>query len=182
MILETDRLLLREFVPDDRHAVWSYQRDPLYLQYYEWPDRTPEEVDYFVQGFIRQAQEEPRKVYQLAICSRATGTLVGNCGIRLAKPHDEQADMGFELGPSHWGLGFATEAARALLRFGFQDLRLHRIWARCVADNLRSANVLRKAGLRLEARLREHEYFKGRWWDTLLFGILVAEWDGDRRD
>jgi RimJ/RimL family protein N-acetyltransferase len=69
-----------------------------------------------------------------------------------------------------------------LLRFGFQDLRLHRIWARCVADNLRSANVLRKAGLRLEARLREHEYFKGRWWDTLLFGILVAEWDGDRRD
>ena len=175
MILVTERLLLREFVPGDWHAVFSYQLDPLYLRYYEWTVRTPEDVQEFVQGFIRQQQLRPRAKYQFAICSRASGLLIGNGGIRLAKPDDMQAEIGFELGPLHWGQGFATEAAQALIRFGFEDLHLHRIWARCVADNSRSANVLGKTGMRLEARLRENETFKGRWWDTLVFGILDLE-------
>jgi len=176
MVLATERLLLREFVPGDWHTVLSYQLDPLYLRYYEWTERTPEDVQEFVQGFIWQQQACPRAKYQFAICSRASGLLIGNGGIRLVKPDDLQAEIGFELGPLHWGQGFATEAAQALIRFGFEDLHLHRIWARCVADNSRSANVLGKASMRLEARLRESEHFKGRFWDTLMFGILDFEW------
>ena len=86
--------------------------------------------------------------------------------------------MGYEIAPEHWGQGYATEAARAILAFGLRELRLHRVWASCVADNLGSARVLTRLGMRLEGRLREAEFYKGRYWDTLIFAILKDEWQG----
>ena len=53
---------------------------------------------------------------------------------------------------------------------------MHRISSWCIADNTASARVLERLGLRQEGRLRENEHFKGRWWDTLLFGLLESEW------
>ena len=87
-----------------------------------------------------------------------------------------EGDIGYELSPKHWGHGYATEAAAAMLDFRFTQLKLHRIWSWCIADNVGSARVLHKLGMQAEGRLRENEYYKGRWWDTLLFGILDSEW------
>jgi RimJ/RimL family protein N-acetyltransferase len=87
-----------------------------------------------------------------------------------------QGDIGYELSPKHWGRGYATEAARAIVRFGFTELKLYRIWSWCIADNVGLARVLEKVGMRLEGRLRDKEYLKGRWWDTLLYAILEHEW------
>ena len=64
----------------------------------------------------------------------------------------------------------------AIINFGFQELKLHRISSQCIADNAASARVLEKVGLRLEGRLRENEYFKDRWWDTLQYGLIESEW------
>ena len=64
------------------------------------------------------------------------------------------------------------------MQFGFAELKVHRIWAWCIADNAASARLLERLGLKLEGRLREKEYFKGRWWDTLVYGILENEWHG----
>jgi RimJ/RimL family protein N-acetyltransferase len=63
-----------------------------------------------------------------------------------------------------------------MLVFGFERLGLHRIWAQCVADNTASAHVLEKLGLRREGHFREHVYFKGRWWDSLVYAIVDCEW------
>ncbi len=178
MELHTDRLFLREFVPADWQAVLAYQRDPRYLRYYEWTDRTPRDVQRFVQMFIDQQQESPRCKFQLAVVLKEGGQLVGNCGIRKASTTALEADIGYELSPDHWGHGYATEAARAIVQFGFAELQVHRIWSWCIADNVASAHVLEKLGLKLEGRLREKEYFKGRWWDTLMYGLLTDEWHG----
>ena len=75
--------------------------------------------------------------------------------------------MGYELDPKHWGKGYATEAARAVLDFGFSNMNLQRISAWCIADNIGSARVLEKLGMSLKGRVRDHQYFKGSWWDTL---------------
>ena len=64
--------------------------------------------------------------------------------------------------------------------FGFGELKLHRLWATCLADNTASARVLEKLGMQLEGRLRENEWFKGRWWDTLHYAILEQEWGQTR--
>jgi len=80
------------------------------------------------------------------------------------------------LDPKHWNHGYATEAAHAVVDFGFQHFGVHRIWADCVADNVGSAHVLEKLGMKLEGRLREKEYFKGRYWDELIYAVLEEEW------
>lgn len=78
---------------------------------------------------------------------------------------------------SYWGLGYASEAARAMLAFGFNEIELHRIWAQCNAENQASWRVLEKLGMRLEGRLRQDDFFKGRWWDDLIYAILENEWN-----
>ena len=61
--------------------------------------------------------------------------------------------------------------------FGFSRFNLHRVWSWCIADNLGSAHVLEKLGMRLEGHLHENEYYRDRWWDTLMYGILANEWE-----
>ena len=176
MQLNTSRLLLREYVQDDWRAVLEYQRDPRYLKFYAWNDRTEEDVRAFLQQFIDAQHERPRKKFAFAVTLKPNGQLIGNCNIRKNKPEDRVAEIGYEIAPAHWGKGYATEAARAILAFGFDEWTLHRIAAWCIAENTASAHVLGKLGMRLEGRLREQEMMKGRWWDVLLYGILEREW------
>ncbi len=175
MILETSRLLLRDFAAGDWPAVIAYQRDPRYLRLYEWTDRTPAEVQAFVQMFIDQQQDQPRTRFQLAVTLRQTGELIGNCGIRRASPAAHEAEIGYEIAPDHWGRGYAGEAVAEIVRFGFQTLGLRRITAWLVADNLASARVLEKNGFQLEGRLRDKEMYKGRYWDVLMYARLAGE-------
>lgn len=178
MRLTTPRLVLRDFVEADWRAVWTYQNKPEYLRYYPWERRSQADVREFVGMFITQQRQAPRYKYQLAITRREDGLLIGNCGVRMDAPGAKQADIGYELDPLYWGQGYATEAAGCLVRYGFEELGVHRIWSWCIADNAASARVLEKLGLRLEGRLRHNENFKGRWWDTLMYGLLEDEWRG----
>jgi ribosomal-protein-alanine N-acetyltransferase len=176
MKLETERLILRDFVKDDWQRVLEYESDPLYLRYYEWTERTPEAVQEFIGWFINHQTQDPRIKFQLAIVLKSTNQLIGNCGIRMDKANALQADIGYELDPKHWNHGYATEAAHAIVDFGFSTFGLHRVWSWCVADNLGSAHVLEKLGMRREGHLRENEYYRDRWWDTLMYATLADEW------
>lgn len=176
MILTTDRLLLREFRESDWQAILAYQSDPLYLRYNPWSHRTEQDAHQFVQRFIFWSKEQPRKKFQFAIELKSERRLIGNCGIRTSNIHSWEADIGYELDHHYWGKGYATEAARALLAFGFEELHLHRIWAHCVLENTGSAHVLEKIGMVGEGHLRDSEWMKNRWWDTLQYAILEHEW------
>jgi [ribosomal protein S5]-alanine N-acetyltransferase len=176
MKLETERLILRDFVKEDWQRVLEYQSDPLYLRYYDWKERTPEAVQEFVGWFLNHQKQKPRFKFQLAVVLKSNNQLIGNCGIRMEQANALQADIGYELDPKHWNRGYATEAAHAMVDYGFSTFGLHRVWSWCVADNAGSAHVLEKLGMRLEGRLLENEYYKGRWWDTLMYGILTDEW------
>lgn len=180
MRLTTDRLILREIDERDWPAVLAYQSDPRSLRYYTWTGgrrrRTPEAVQEFVGWFLADQAQTPRTKFQPGVTLKSSGELIGNCGVRMESAGAVEADIGYELAPGHWGRGYATEAARAIVQFGFTELRVHRIWAGCVADNAAPAHVLEKLGLRREGRLREKEYYKGRWRDTLMYAILEDEW------
>ena len=176
MELLTERLRLREFAADDWQAGLAYHADPRYQRYYDMTGQTEQGARDFVALFLGNQQAQPRTKFQLAITRKDTGALIGNCGVRLKTPDAVEADIGYELNPEHWGRGYASEAARTMVEFGFTELGVHRIWSWCIADNTASAHVLAKLGMRQEGRLRENEYFKGRWWDTLVYAILEAEW------
>jgi [ribosomal protein S5]-alanine N-acetyltransferase len=179
VILRTPRLILREFTADDWAATHAYHQDPRYLRYYDRERVTERQTQSFVYTCIVWQGEQPRSKYQLAITLAKTGELIGNIGLRRESASDPLADMGYELSPTHWGRGFATEAARAMIGWGFAEWAgLERIHAHCIAENEASARVLLRAGLRQEARLRDHQWFKERFWDVVLFGLLRAEWSG----
>ena len=176
MKLETERLILRDFVEDDWQRIQEYQSNPLYLRYYQWTERTPEAVQRFIGRMIVFQQQEPRIKYQLAVVLKSTNQLIGNCGVRMDTAGAVEADMGYELDPKHWNHGYATEAAHAMADFGFHRFGVHRIWAGCIAENTASVHVLEKLGMKLEGRFREHRYYKDRWWDSLIYAILDYEW------
>ncbi|MFN6465876.1 MAG: GNAT family N-acetyltransferase [Nostoc sp. DedVER02] len=176
MLLETRRLLIRDFVESDWEAVLAYQSDPLYLRYNNWTYRTENDVCEFVQMFIDEQKEQPRTKFQLAIVLKEENRLIGNCGIRVNDPEMREANIGYELNTQYWRQGYATEAAQAILKFGFEELRMHRIWSWCVADNLASVKVLEKIGMRREGHLLEKELIKDRWHDNFIYAILEREW------
>jgi RimJ/RimL family protein N-acetyltransferase len=176
MIIKTERLLLREFVMEDWRAVYAYQNDPRYLEFYEWDHRSEQDVKAFVQMFLDRQKESPRTKFQLAITLPNSNKLIGNVGVRKRDVKTYTADMGYELDPREWGNGYATEAAMAILQFAFEQLRVHRVSANAIVNNHNSLRVLEKLGMRQEGRLRENEYFKGHYWDTVIYGILVDEW------
>ncbi|HEU4792335.1 MAG TPA: GNAT family protein, partial [Nitrolancea sp.] len=140
----------------------------------------------FIGTFIAWCQEQPRTKFQFAIVLLAEERLIGTCGIRLARtvgPHNDrfsarEADIGYELDSRFWGHGYATEAVRALLAFGFEQLGLHRIWAHCLAENVASIRLLERIGMRREGHLRENEWQQGHWHDTLIYAMLAQEWEG----
>jgi len=126
--------------------------------------------------FLAHQEDQPRFKFQLAVVLKANGELIGNCGIRKDFASAQEADMGYELSPDQWGRGYATEAARAILRFGFTSLGVHRVGSCCVPENTASAHMLEKIGMRQEGHLRDKEFFNERWLDSLLFAILEDEW------
>lgn len=178
MILKTERLILREFNESDWEATLAYQSDPEYLRFYPWTQRTELDVRAFIRMFIDWSRENPRKKHQVAIVLRESGELIGNGGIRKQTADATIAELGYELDRRYWGQGYATEAARALVDYGFRELKLHRIWAHCIAENTASAHVLEKIGMNYEGCLRESEWMKQRWWNILLYAALASEWKG----
>jgi RimJ/RimL family protein N-acetyltransferase len=184
MQLTTDRLLIREYVPEDWRAVLAYQLKPGYGDFYEEQTRDEAYAREFVGWFVSWQQETPRRRWQMAVTLKgAPDVVIGSCGLRVGGVEDRfdptagEAALGYELDPSHWGRGYATEAAAALLRFGFETLGLHRVWSYHVAPNERSAAVLRRLGFRQEGRLRENEHLRGAWHDTIVYGLLQSEWE-----
>lgn len=182
MEIETERLLLREFRDDDWRDMLAYWSDPLYGCYYAQHDDPEQFVRDLVTRFVTAQSNAPRLTWQLAITRKGDDRLIGNCGIRINDPDLREANIGYELNPTSWGNGYATEAARAIVGFGFGNLGLHRVWAECVADNTTSVHVLEKLGMRHEANFREHQHYRGRWWDTLIYAILDREWRSGAQD
>lgn len=118
--------------------------------------------------------ENGREV-RLAVTLLSDGRLVGGVGLNPAE-HHQHAELGYWLGVPHWRNGYATEAATELLRYGFEDLHLHRIFASHFPNNPASGGVLRKLGMRHEGCQREHVHKFGQFLDLELYGILRQEW------
>ena len=119
---------------------------------------------------------EPGQSLTLALEERATGRLVGDAVLFWHSAEHRAGEVGYILSPEATGLGYATEAATAMLRLGFDGLGLHRMVARLDERNTASARVAERLGMRLEARLVQNEWFKGEWSTELVFAMLEDEW------
>ncbi len=175
--LRTQRLLLRPLEAGDTDAVHAYQSRADVCRYIPYEPRTREQVAQWIgSDRVRTVVDTPGQAWLLAVIVAASGVLVGDVMLQWTSREHGSGELGYVFDPSHHGSGYATEAAGALLRLGFEGLDLHRIVARVDAGNGASAAVLRRLGMRQEAHLVQNEWFKGGWSDEFDFALLADEW------
>lgn len=176
MQLTTERLLLRDFAPDDWPAVHDYGSRPEACRYQAWGPNSEEDSRAVVQRAIDSAREEPRSRYHLAIELLVERRMIGSVRLAIQSQRFRCGVLAYIVHPELWGQGIATEAARAMLDLGFSGLHLHRIEATCDPRNVASARLLEKLGLRQEGCQREAMLLRDGWRDSLLWGLLEQEW------
>ena len=171
-ILRTERLALRPFVSSDASEVQRMagdravaERIPVIPHPYE---------DGMAEAWIASHPEsfEKRAAVSFAITDAATGTLLGAISLSCFDHAAKVAEMGYWLGREHWGSGFATEAARAVLAYGFDELDLNRIHATHMGSNVASGRVLQKIGMQHEGCQRQHRERFGEIHDIMMYGAL----------
>jgi [ribosomal protein S5]-alanine N-acetyltransferase len=171
-VLFTDRLLLRRYLPTDIPALVSLigAREVAETTLRIPHPYTAEDA----RELLRQVKNE-KTFTRFAIVLRETQELCGGLGLNLEPAHD-RAEVGYWVGVPHWGQGYATEAAREAVRFGFAQLRLNRIYASCFVGNRASQRVLEKIGFEYEGRLRQHVKKWNDYRDLDYFGLLATNW------
>lgn len=175
----TERLALRPMRDDDIDALLVFRNEP---QVYEWLlTTTVEPVTY--RETMLAARENPR---DYSVVAELDGTVIGTGSLELTDAIGQdrspelagcQADIGYVLAPAYAGKGLATEIARELLAMAFDDLEVRRVTAGCYADNVASARVLEKIGMRREEYAVEDSWHHQRGWiDGATYAILRTEW------
>jgi RimJ/RimL family protein N-acetyltransferase len=150
VIIETDRLLLREFTADDALLIYELNIDPEVTRYTLDPVKDPDQAKEILEKTIlpqyalynhgRWAVHVKQDIEPVA------AGFIGWCGLKYRAELDE-IDLGYRFKRSAWGKGFATEAAYACLKYGFEKLRLERIVGRALPANTASVSVLEKCGM-----------------------------------
>ena len=178
MTLTTNRLILRPFTPDDVGVMWSWVSNPANTRYMGWNTHTDEaQTRGFIDALIKRAENEPRRDYDFAVVLKETGAVIGSGGIYVDGA-GEQAELGWILHLDHHKKGYGTEFAAELIRFGFEELKLHRIFAPCAAVNYGSYRVMERNGMRREATHVKAFWARvdKEWIDLAEYAILAEEW------
>lgn len=170
--IETERLILREIMPEDAPAILAVFGDPAVTRYYDLETYTTlrqaeELIDFFDESF------ELERALRWGIERKADGVLMGTCGFVWLRRF--RGEIGYDLAQAYWRQGYMAEALDAILEFGYTELELNRIEALTMAENVASAELLRSLGFEEEGLLREHDYFKGAFHDMRLFALLRRE-------
>jgi ribosomal-protein-alanine N-acetyltransferase len=174
-VLETERLILREITLDDAEDMFRIFADPEVIRFWgAAPMRSIEEAHGKIAGITTAFRE--KFGMRWAITRRDSNRLIGSCGHwRLIKQH-MRSEIGYDLAPEQWGQGIMPEAVGAILRFGFERMRLHSVEAQIEPNNQGSRRVLEKLGFVQEGYFRENFYFDGEFTDTAVFSLLKADW------
>ena len=156
---------------DDLTALHAIHSREDVCRWLYWGPRTREQVREVLDGLIdRPAAAGP----WFAVEQLDTPGLIGSVSLQLGE--HRQGELGFIFHPDHQGRGYATEAARAVLRVAFEDHELHRVYGRLEPRNVGSGRVLEKLGMRREALLLENEWVKGEWQSEAIYALLAREW------
>lgn len=174
--LATRRLIIRDYTAADAGAVLAYTQDTAYWQYQRAEAPTAAQIDALMQWVVKEQATSPRLMYFLAAVRKDTGEVVGEGVLKVINPGERQGEIGFGVAPKYWKQGFASEIAAAILDAAFQHFKLHRVAGQCSPDNKGSIRIMQKLGMAREGLLRDIHFARGRWWSTLIYGMLDQEY------
>lgn len=179
-MLQTQRLILRDLAQSDFDAVHRYASDPLVTRYTSFGPNTVDETRAFLTRTIESTTATPRRNYTFAAVERASGELIGSCGLEQCDGTGQHYGFGYCFNRNRWRLGFGMEAAGALVQFGFERLQAHRLCANVFVGNAASVRILERLAFRREGLALQSLYLRNSWHDILTFARLRREWLGAR--
>lgn len=168
IILETERLILRRFTPQDLQALHAYLSDAEVVRYEPYRPLTLEETQENLRWRISTDE-------MVAVVLKSSNRLIGN--VYLGKRDFEALELGYVFNRHFWGRGYAREACMAMIQLAFNN-GTHRIFAECDPQNVSSWKLLESLGFKREAHLKQNVYFwtdaQGNpiWKDTYIYSLL----------
>jgi diamine N-acetyltransferase len=139
-----------------------------------WPLSMAQEENWFSHLLERPGAETPLGI---EIEQAETWVLIGNVGLHNIDSIDRSAEIGIFIGEkTYWNQGYGTEAMRVMVRHGFNDLNLHRIFLRVYATNTRAIHSYEKAGFQHEGKMRDGVFRDGSYLDVVFMSVLQNEW------
>jgi ribosomal-protein-alanine N-acetyltransferase len=173
--LTTPRLILRQLTHADAEAMMRIFGDPAMLAYLNIdPVTTPEKAVGLIDWL--NGPVSGNSGVQWAFALRTTGEVIGTGGAAAWDPENRKVDIGYHIAHAHWGHGYATEAARAMIGWCFDALNAHRVQADCTEGNIASERVMQKCGFTYEGTWRENCWEHGRFVNLKQYGLLVHEY------
>jgi len=134
-----------------------------------------EETSSIIKPWIAENQLNEIKNYTFAIDNKSNGKFIGLFGLKLGNKKHKRAEVWYKINSIYWHNGFATESLKAVIDFGFETLKLHRIEAGCSVNNIGSIKVLEKSGMIREGRKRKVLPLKTGWSDNFEYSILETD-------
>lgn len=169
-VLETSRLRLRALTLEDEEEMHQVASDPLVTKYLGRAAPTREKVREKIGRVLEGLRAQQSILW--AVTDSASGGYLGSACLWNWDQASFHAEVGYDLTPSRWGQGLIPEALVPIIRFGFEQMKLHRIEGRVHPENLGSIRVLEKLGFQKEGHLRENHFNGEKFDDTAMYGLL----------
>ncbi len=169
MFIKTKRLLIREFEIQDWQAVYEYTSNSNVMTY--MPEGVFNEEE--TKKFVLENSGEKAKCFPIILQSK--NIVIGHIVFHQYFG-DHTYEIGWVLNPNYYNNGYASEAAKAVLNYGFKEKKLHRIMATCQPENIPSYRVMEKIGMRREGYFKKCIPNGDKWWDEYYYAVLDEEW------
>jgi ribosomal-protein-alanine N-acetyltransferase len=168
-----EQVALRDFRLDDLDDSLTVVGDQQVTSWLSFDRLSREQQEERLKGAVERAALQPRTEYYFAVTKKEDDRLIGFARLGLAGVR--AAKLGYAIAAAHWSRGYATDAARTLIEFGFKELQLHRISAAIGPDNHASVAVVTRLGFHREGIIRDHVFSNGVWRDSILFSLLETD-------
>lgn len=173
--IRTERLLLRRPTLKDARDLFEYARDPEVARFITWkPHKSIKDSKKAI--LWMDEQYAGGRAITWGLIHPENARLIGTCGYVALYPNDERAEIGYAMSREYWGKGYMTEAVRAVLKFGFENMKLNRVEAKTNLENAVSSRLLEKVGMTYEGILRQYTFCKGQHLDLKMYSLLRSEY------
>jgi ribosomal-protein-alanine N-acetyltransferase len=171
-ILETDRLILRKITQADAINFFEMRKDTAVMRYIDRP--LPKEITEINELIsVIEKNIDLEKAIAWAITLKGNSSLIGTIGYHRTIPENHRAEIGYQLMSGYWRKGIMNEAIKAVINFGFNQMKLHSMEANVNPKNEASISLLNKLGFSCEAHFKEDYYFDGKFLDSMIYSLLT---------
>lgn len=173
--LETQRLVLRQIDNSDVTSLFEILSDPKVAEFdYFYPVKSIEEAGKFIKRYTEEIEENEEITWGIVL--KESNKLIGTCCLGDFEDGSRRTEIGYDIKQSEWGKGYATEAVKSVIEYGFNKMNLNRIEATITPGNDASVKVLSKLNFTQEGIVRERDLIKGKLEDGIIMSILKREY------